>query len=107
MGYYVGDNHLTTHTMPATAAPFFIALNAGSGHAETAERQSIIESVLRGAGRQFQHTFSFKQIQVKVRTLSRRRHIKVATDGEVTLMSNPLEFRVMEEQLLLLKPAPG
>lgn len=49
-------------------------------------------------------TFSFKQIQVKVRTLSRRRRIKVATDGEVTLMSNPLEFRVMEEQLLLLKP---
>jgi diacylglycerol kinase family enzyme len=49
-------------------------------------------------------TFSFKRIQVKVRTLSRRRRIKVATDGEVTLMSNPLEFHVMEEQLLLLKP---
>lgn len=48
-------------------------------------------------------TFSFRQIQVKVRTLSRRR-IKVATDGEVTLMSNPLEFRVLEQQLLLLKP---
>jgi diacylglycerol kinase family enzyme len=48
-------------------------------------------------------TFSFTQMQVKVRTLSRRRRVKVATDGEVTFMSNPLEFRVMEEQLLLLK----
>ena len=25
-------------------------------------------------------------------------------DGEVSYMDNPLEFRVMEEQLLLLKP---
>lgn len=49
-------------------------------------------------------TFSFTQMQVKVRTLSRRRKVKVATDGEVTYMSNPLEFRVMEGQLLLLKP---
>ena len=51
-------------------------------------------------------TFSFKQMQVKVKTraLARRRQIKVATDGEVTYMTNPLEFRVLEAQLLLLKP---
>jgi len=49
-------------------------------------------------------TFSFTQMQVKVRTLARRRKVKVATDGEVTYMSNPLEFRVLEGQLLLLKP---
>ena len=51
-------------------------------------------------------TFSFKQMQVKVRRrrLSRRRQVKVALDGEVSYMDNPLEFRVMEEQLLLLKP---
>ena len=49
-------------------------------------------------------TFSFKQMQVKVRTLSRRRQIKVATDGEITMMNNPLEIYVMDEQLLLLKP---
>jgi len=51
-------------------------------------------------------TFSFKQMQVKVRTLSRRRQIKVATDGEITMMDNPLEIHVMDEQLLLLKPEP-
>ena len=49
-------------------------------------------------------TFSFTHMQVKVKTLSRRRKIKVATDGEVSYMSNPLEFRVLDEQLLLLKP---
>lgn len=49
-------------------------------------------------------TFSFKQLQVRVQNLSRRRRIKVATDGEVTLMNTPLEFRVLEQPLLLLKP---
>lgn len=49
-------------------------------------------------------TFSFKRVEVKVRSLSRRRQVKVATDGEITMMSNPLEIHVMDEQLLLLKP---
>jgi diacylglycerol kinase family enzyme len=52
-------------------------------------------------------TFSFTRMEVKVRTLSRRRQVKVATDGEVSYMGNPLEFRVMQEQLLLLKPDPA
>ena len=46
--------------MPATAtapdARFFIALNAGSGHSETEERRTTIESVLRAAGRRFELT---------------------------------------------------
>jgi diacylglycerol kinase family enzyme len=49
-------------------------------------------------------TFSFRHMEVKMRSLSRRRQVKVATDGEVTRMSNPLVFRVLDEQLLLLKP---
>jgi diacylglycerol kinase family enzyme len=49
--------------------------------------------------------FSFTQMEVKVLTLSRRRRIKVATDGEVTRVKSPLEFKVLEDQLLLLKPA--
>ena len=51
-------------------------------------------------------TFSFKQMEVQVRSLSRRRQVKVATDGEITMMDNPLEIHVMDEQLLLLKPEP-
>lgn len=36
---------------PAPDAPFYIVLNAGSGHDETELRKSTIEDVLRGAGR--------------------------------------------------------
>jgi diacylglycerol kinase family enzyme len=49
--------------------------------------------------------FSFKRLTVKHAALSPRRRIKVATDGEVTRMRMPLEFRVVEGRLLLLKPA--
>ncbi|MBD8529805.1 MULTISPECIES: diacylglycerol kinase family protein [unclassified Massilia] len=49
--------------------------------------------------------FSFKRLTVKHAALSPRKRIKVATDGEVTHMRMPLEFRVVEGRLLLLKPA--
>jgi diacylglycerol kinase family enzyme len=49
--------------------------------------------------------FRFKRIIVKPLTLyGTRRRIKVATDGEVTLMNTPLVVRVLEGQLMLLKP---
>jgi diacylglycerol kinase family enzyme len=49
-------------------------------------------------------TFSFRRMTVKPRKFYGKRRIKVATDGEVTQMDTPLEFRVLESQLLLLKP---
>lgn len=49
-------------------------------------------------------TFSFKRMTVKPRKFYGKRRVKVATDGEVTQMSTPLEFKVLEGQLLLLKP---
>jgi len=48
--------------------------------------------------------FSFKRLSVKHARLSPRRTVKVATDGEVTRMPMPLEFRVLEGRLALLKP---
>ncbi|WP_229508130.1 diacylglycerol kinase family protein [Massilia sp. Dwa41.01b] len=50
--------------------------------------------------------FSFKRLRVRHAALSPRRRIKVATDGEVTRMDMPLEFRVVEGRLRLLKPVP-
>jgi diacylglycerol kinase family enzyme len=50
-------------------------------------------------------TFSFKRMTVKPRKFYGKRRVKVATDGEVAQMNTPLEFRVLEGQLLLLKPA--
>lgn len=41
-------------------------------------------------------------MHVKFRTLSRRSKIKVATDGEMSYMSNPLGLRVLDKQLVLL-----
>lgn len=38
-------------TEPSPDAPFYIVLNAGSGHSETALRRSTIETVLAAAGR--------------------------------------------------------
>ena len=49
--------------------------------------------------------FGFRSLGVKQVTLyGKRRRIKVATDGEVTLIDTPLTFRVLEGQLMLLKP---
>ncbi|MBZ2209499.1 diacylglycerol/lipid kinase family protein [Massilia soli] len=52
-------------------------------------------------------TFSFRRMIVKPRKFYGKRRIKVATDGEVTRMNTPLAFRVLDGQLLLLKPAAG
>lgn len=49
-------------------------------------------------------SFAFKTLRVSAPTLSRRRKVKVATDGEVCEMRLPLEFRVLEGQLALLVP---
>jgi diacylglycerol kinase family enzyme len=51
--------------------------------------------------------FSFRRLTVRKTALYGRRRIKVATDGEVTVLDMPLVFRVLEGRLALLKPAPA
>lgn len=48
--------------------------------------------------------FSFKRMTVHQRAWYRKRRVKVAIDGEVTHLAPPLEFEVIEDQLLLLAP---
>jgi diacylglycerol kinase family enzyme len=48
--------------------------------------------------------FSFRQMRVRTPSLYGKRSMKVATDGEVTHLRMPLEFRVLEGHLNLLKP---
>ena len=49
--------------------------------------------------------FSFESLAVKQRTLyGTRKKIKVALDGEVCQLDTPLRFRVLKDQLLLMKP---
>lgn len=50
------------------------------------------------------HAFGLTRMTVKQRGMVGRRRMKVAIDGEVTHLDAPLVFRVLEGQLLLLKP---
>ena len=50
-------------------------------------------------------SFQFKRIVVKPRSTSSKRTVKVAFDGEVSRMLPPLEFRVSDKPLYLLKRA--
>ena len=49
-------------------------------------------------------SFSFKRMTVRQRGWYGRRKVKVAVDGDVTRMKPPLEFEVIEDQLLLMMP---
>ena len=113
--FFVGNNRLQMEQIGIP--PMSAALEDGRLAAvapRTRGKLGILWLMLHGAlgrmGRLDQGdeltTFSFKQMQVTVRgrRLARRRQVKVALDGEVSHMDNPLEFRVVEEQLLLLKP---
>ena len=51
-------------------------------------------------------SYAFRTMSVRRLGMLHRRWIKVATDGEVTLLREPLEFRVSPQPLQLLKPAP-
>lgn len=91
--FFVGNNRLQMEQIGI--APLSAALRCALGQMGRLDQADQLA------------TYSFKQLDVKVRTLSRRRKFKVATDGEVTHMTNPLAFRVLERQLLLLKPEPA
>lgn len=109
---FVGNNRLQMEQVGME--PMGVALEEGE-LAAIAPRQvgklGMLGLLLRGAlGRLGDAdnviAFSFKRLTVKHAALSPRRRIKVATDGEVTRMRMPLEFRVVEGRLLLLKPVP-
>lgn len=107
---FVGNNELQMEQVGME--PLKVALEEGELAAiapRSVGRFGMIGLLLRGAlGRLGDAdnvlTFSFKRLVVRHARLSPRRTIKVATDGEVTRMTMPLEFRVLEGRLALLKP---
>ncbi|SFU62114.1 diacylglycerol/lipid kinase family protein [Pseudoduganella namucuonensis] len=109
---FVGNNRLQMEQVGIT--PMSEALEDGELAAlapKTAGSLALLGLFLRGAlGRLGEAedvvVFSFKRMTVKKRKLPGRPRIKVATDGEVNVMTTPLEFKVVEGKLLLLKPAP-
>ena len=108
---FVGNNRLQMEQLGI--APLSLALDDGKLVAiapRSVGRIGMIGLMLRGAlGRlgdaENLVAFGFRGLAVRQVTLyGKRRRIKVATDGEVTLLDTPLSFRVLEGQLRLLKP---
>ncbi|SFC33143.1 diacylglycerol/lipid kinase family protein [Massilia yuzhufengensis] len=71
-------------TEPRPDTPFFIVMNAGSGHSETELRRSTIEEVLRGAGRSchLEVVEDPEQLQATARSMAAR-----AVDAGGTLVA--------------------
>jgi diacylglycerol kinase family enzyme len=108
---FVGNNRLQIEQLGID--PLSSALDDGKLVAiapRSVGRLGMIALMLRGAlGRLGEArnlvAFGFRSLAVRQVTLyGKRRRIKVATDGEVALLDTPLTFRVLEGQLLLLKP---
>lgn len=108
---FIGNNPLQMEQLGIK--PLSTALDTGELAAvapKSVGRLGMIWLMLRGAagrlgGAQDLVAFSFKRIVVKPISLyGKRRRIKVATDGEVCMLDTPLDIRVLEGQLLLLKP---
>ena len=108
---FIGNNPLQIEQLGI--APLTTALDNGKLVAiapRSVGRLGMLALMVRGAlGRLGDASnlvaFGFRSLAVRQVTLyGKRKCIKVATDGEVTLIKTPLTFRVLEGQLLLLKP---
>lgn len=108
---FIGNNPLQMHRLGVL--PLTSALEDGqlAGMApKSVGKLRMIWLMVRGVagklgGAEDLIAFSFKRILVKpIAIYGKRRRIKVAIDGEVVLMDTPLDIRVLEGQLLLLKP---
>lgn len=111
---FVGNNSLQMEQLGIV--PLSSALEDGKLAAiapKSVGRVGMIGLMLRGAigklgGAKNLVAFSFEALTVRQRTLyGTRKKIKVATDGEVCQLDTPLKFRVLHDQLLLMKPQPA
>ncbi|UGQ45656.1 diacylglycerol/lipid kinase family protein [Massilia endophytica] len=109
---FVGNNRLQLEQVGMP--PLSAAVDEGELAAiapKAVGRMGMLGLLLRGAFGQLGdaadvEAFSFRRMTVKRRALPGRHRIKVATDGEVHMMTMPLEFKAVEGKLLLLRPLP-
>lgn len=107
---FVGNNALQMEQVGIE--PLKLALEDGrlvAAAPRSVGKLAMLGLLLRGAlGRLGESddivSFSFKRMTVRQRGWYGRRKVKVAVDGEVTRMKPPLEFEVIEDQLLLMMP---
>ena len=112
---FVGNNRLQLEQ---------VGVHTGGGAAQAAQDGRITAVMLRpigvlamlklmlkgamgslGEAQSVEH-FAFKRMLVRPTLTAGRRGVKVAFDGEVTRMRPPLNFRVLDKPLYLLKPRP-
>lgn len=106
---FVGNNQLQ---LAQIGIPLIAALAQGELAAimpKPVGTAALLGLMLRGAFGQLGEadnvvSFGFKHMRVRSRQFYRRGRVKVATDGEIVWLQAPLEFRVADEPLLLLKP---
>ncbi|WP_438392653.1 diacylglycerol/lipid kinase family protein [Caballeronia sp. DA-9] len=105
---FVGNNRLQLEQIGMEEAPLLERGLLAAIAPRAIGRIAQIGLTLRGATGMMSDadnviSFAFKQITV-THPSKRDRAVKVATDGEVTWINMPLEFRVASEPLFLLKP---
>ena len=111
---FVGNNRLQLQQLGAEPADTVAGTPGDGSMAAVVLRpigtMSMVGLMLRGAmGRLGEaagvERFEFECLRVQPTLPQGRRGVKVAFDGEVTTMRAPLDFRVLERPLFLLKPA--
>ena len=111
---FVGNNRLQLQQLGAEPADTVAGTPGDGSMAAVVLRpigtMSMVGLMLRGAMGRLGETagverFEFDHLRVQPTLPQGRRGVKVAFDGEVTTMRAPLDFRVLEQPLFLLKPA--
>jgi diacylglycerol kinase family enzyme len=109
---FVGNNRLQMEQvgMPEAARALEQGLLAALAPRPVGRLMHLWLSLHGAAGRlaDSDHVMSFTFERIVVTHPSKkRRRVKIATDGEITRLQMPLEFRVSDKPLLLLKPEPA
>ena len=109
---FVGNNRLQLEQVGVRAGSSAQAANDGRITAVMLRPIGVLammKLMLKGAmgslgeAQSVEH-FAFKRMVVRPTLTAGRRGVKVAFDGEVTRMRSPLDFRVLDKPLYLLKP---
>lgn len=109
---FVGNNRLQMEQigMPDAARALEQGLLAAIAPRPVGRLMHLWLSLHGAAGRlsDSEHVMSFTFERIVVTHPSKkRRRVKIATDGEITRLQMPLEFRVSDKPLFLLKPEPA
>lgn len=108
---FVGNNRLQFEQIGIAAAPLLEHDLLVALALKPVNTLTMLGLLLRGAMGKLGEAdsvidFAFQRITVQPALHYGARRVKVATDGEISWLKTPLEFRVAPEHLYLIKPEP-